>query len=188
MEGPVVTECVSEFEGPRRALPNSGLIRADSFEQQFRSKLEHCAIIATINRMRHTIRFGLVEEQDVILIGNELTPCDPLQKHTRARKDNVMPARMFFRAMLPALRAAADVVNRHAPAAIKRLYLQAHQFYKVRVPSPSRRSREMSRTHRMESPIPFPAHTLNHLRFEPDSGHLEISFVCLGLKVRGEDD
>jgi hypothetical protein len=76
--------------------------------------------------MRDTIRFGLIEEQDVVWVGNELTPSSQLQKHARARKDNVMPARTFFRAMLPEFRAAADIVNCHALTAIKQMCVQAH--------------------------------------------------------------
>jgi hypothetical protein len=68
----------------------------------------------------------LIEEQDVVGFGNKLAPCNALQKHARARKDNVMLARTFFRAMLSELRAAADIVNCHASAPIEQMCLQAH--------------------------------------------------------------
>src|SRR6185503_20798146 len=104
MEDLVVAQRVGEFEGPLRTLLDLGLIRADGFEQQLRSKLKNRAIVAAINRMRDTIRFGLVEEQNVVRVGHELEPRNPLQKHTRARENDMMRARMFLRAVIPAFR------------------------------------------------------------------------------------
>src|SRR5262249_21998310 len=112
---------------------DSRFIGSDAFEQQFRSKLEHCAIIAAIHRMSDTVWFRLVEKQNMIRVGHELASCDLFQKHSRAREDNMMSVRMFFRAMLPAFRAADDVVNRDAPAAIKRMGAQAHRCCKLMV-------------------------------------------------------
>src|SRR5262245_18447776 len=119
MERAVTTEGLSEFKRSLRALVDSRLISPDGFQQQRRSKLEHSAIVPTVHRVRDPIRFGSVEEQNVIRVGNELASCDLFQKHARARKDNVMSARIFFRAMVPAFPTVTHVVVHYAPAAIK---------------------------------------------------------------------
>jgi len=114
-------ERVSEVEQALRAIRNGGLKKANDFPQQFRAKSEHGAVVAAFDRVRATIRLVLVEEQNVIRIGDELAPSHLLQEYTRTWKDNVIPNRVLFRTALPKFRTTADIVNRDAAAAIKRM-------------------------------------------------------------------
>jgi hypothetical protein len=58
----LVRERVGEFEEPLPPLLDSRLISTDDLQQQLRSKFKDGAVIASFNRMRDAIRFGLIEE------------------------------------------------------------------------------------------------------------------------------
>jgi len=102
---------MGKIEGSIRPFYDLRLMQANDFLQQIRSEHENCAIVPTPDRMRDTVRLGLIEEQNMVWIGDKLAASDLLQKHARAWENHVMAAGIFFLSAVPAFRATTHVMN-----------------------------------------------------------------------------